>query len=299
NEADKKAALAGNIAQSFSASDMFVNDNLTVADQVNAGKYCDAQGQHCFTASEVTGFFSKVNILDATIPNDLQAQLDTLDGKIDDDITSLTAIKNTEHTSLRTRISNDATKLEALLATRTNEVKELIEFYANDTLGRLKNDIGNVTKAAASVGENLIRLVNSIIAEIAGFIGNLLTKMGVFFAAKFNAFGVVFSSDERLKKNIVPLTDATDTIMQLKGVSYQWRQDEFPDRNLPAGNDIGLIAQDVEKVIPEVVVTDKQGYKSLIYAKLTAVLVEAFKERQQSISTLRDDIALLKAHAGI
>jgi hypothetical protein len=87
-------------------------------------------------------------------------------------------------------------------------------------------------------------------------------------------------SDERLKKNIEPLKSSLGKVMNLNGVSYEWKAEE----NQGKGREIGLIAQDVEAVIPELVYTDSKGYKSLSYDKIVPVLVEAIKEQQQTIA---------------
>jgi len=94
----------------------------------------------------------------------------------------------------------------------------------------------------------------------------------------FTATATSVSSDRRWKKDIQPLQSALQKATELKGVSYQWNLEEYPNRGLCKGKQIGLIAQDVEAVLPELVETDSDGYKSVSYAKLTAVLVEAIKE---------------------
>jgi hypothetical protein len=90
--------------------------------------------------------------------------------------------------------------------------------------------------------------------------------------------GLWTGSDLRWKKNITPLKSSLEKVVQLQGVNYEWRMTEFPDRGFTAGTQVGLIAQDVEKVIPELVKTDDKGYKTLAYDKLTSYLVEAVKE---------------------
>jgi hypothetical protein len=109
---------------------------------------------------------------------------------------------------------------------------------------------------------------------------------------------LVFPSDERLKKNIEPLKSSLDKVMHLKGVSYEWKAEAI----LGKGRDIGLIAQDVEAIIPELVYTDSKGYKSLSYDKIVPVLVEAIKEQQKisdeqhtTIKELKGEIAKLIA----
>jgi hypothetical protein len=98
---------------------------------------------------------------------------------------------------------------------------------------------------------------------------------------------ITFSSDERLKKNIEPLKSSLDKVMKLNGVSYEWEAEEHRGNN----RDIGLIAQDVEKVLPELVVTDDRGYKALSYDKIVPVLVEAIKEQQKFVDEQRITIA--------
>ena len=91
------------------------------------------------------------------------------------------------------------------------------------------------------------------------------------------------SSDRRFKENITPIEGALDKVQRLRGVNFHWRREEYPDLRFKQGRDVGLIAQEVEAVLPEAVETDEEGYKSLAYTKLTALLVEAVKEQQALI----------------
>jgi hypothetical protein len=104
---------------------------------------------------------------------------------------------------------------------------------------------------------------------------------------KFNSNGIQESSDIRFKKNITPLSNALENILKLEGVSYNWKQEEFPDRNFGTQTEIGVIAQEIEKVYPELVATDKEGYKSVQYSHLVPVLIEAIKEQQALIESLQ------------
>ena len=109
----------------------------------------------------------------------------------------------------------------------------------------------------------------------------------------FNGGGDV--SDVRYKKNIIPIQNALDKILKLVGVYYEWRRDEFPKEQLKKGKDIGFIAQEVEKVIPEIVLTDSKGFKALEYERLTALLVEGMKQQQILISEKESKIQKLQA----
>ena len=99
-----------------------------------------------------------------------------------------------------------------------------------------------------------------------------------------NVNGAMYNSDLRFKKNIQPIQNALDIIMALRGVTYQMRSQEFPDRNFRPGTAIGLIAQEVEAVLPELVSTDEKGYKSVDYAKLVPVLIESIKSQKDQLA---------------
>jgi hypothetical protein len=102
------------------------------------------------------------------------------------------------------------------------------------------------------------------------------------------------ASDIRFKKNVVPLQNSLQKVLALKGVNYEWNLKDFPDRGFTAGKQIGFIAQDVEKIIPEVVNTDDKGYKAISYSTLTVVLTEAIKEQQKTIESQQSAISSLQ-----
>ena len=78
------------------------------------------------------------------------------------------------------------------------------------------------------------------------------------------------SSDKRLKKNIKTVTSALDTVGALRGVTFDWREG--------SGKAVGLIAQEVQEVLPEIVSADDNGYLGIRYNNVIGVLVEAIKE---------------------
>ena len=81
--------------------------------------------------------------------------------------------------------------------------------------------------------------------------------------------------------------------MQLNGVNYFWKTTEFPQKVFTKDKQIGFIAQDIEKIYPEVVFTGKDGYKSVDYSRLTPILVEAIKELQKLIEKMQKEIDIL------
>lgn len=102
-------------------------------------------------------------------------------------------------------------------------------------------------------------------------------------------------SDVRYKKDISPLSSALKNVLSLQGVSYHWKTDEFPGKEFPKDRQIGLIAQEVERIYPEVVQTGSDGYKSVDYGRLTPILIEAIKEQQQEIDELKSLVKSLAA----
>jgi len=133
---------------------------------------------------------------------------------------------------------------------------------------------------------------------------------GVKVTGQLSATGdvVAYSSDERLKENIKPIENAVDKIKQLKGVTFDWNEksQELGFEPSTKTNDVGVIAQDVEAVFPQLVHlapfdigSDEEGkatsrtgedYKTVNYARLTAVLIEAVKEQQKQIDELKEII---------
>lgn len=107
------------------------------------------------------------------------------------------------------------------------------------------------------------------------------------------ATNIVTTSDKRFKQDIQPIPNALNMVSKLNGVSYNWQNQSFPEKNFPTTRQLGVIAQDVEKVIPEVVSTDSKGSKAVNYQSLTPVLIEAIKEQQDTIKKQNDKIEAL------
>jgi hypothetical protein len=104
--------------------------------------------------------------------------------------------------------------------------------------------------------------------------------------------GCTSSSDARLKEKIQPLHNSLENILKLRGVSYTWKEPETYGK----GPQVGLIAQELEKVYPQVVQTDpKSGLKSVAYDHLVAPIIEAIKSIVSRFSGLEDDLSDLKA----
>ncbi|NOT52465.1 MAG: tail fiber domain-containing protein [Chitinophagaceae bacterium] len=150
---------------------------------------------------------------------------------------------------------------------------------------RLQNDIpnGKVSLGALDAGGNYF--------ENAKAERNGTYAFSIFGDLWVN--GVTYASDEHFKQNITDIQSPLQKLLQLKGVEYEMKSSEFVKNYFQPGRQIGLLAQDVEKVIPEAV-NEKDGYKGVDYAKLVPLLIEAIKEQQKQIEEQRKMIEALQ-----
>jgi hypothetical protein len=97
------------------------------------------------------------------------------------------------------------------------------------------------------------------------------------------------TSDRRLKENITPITNALEKVKSLTGVMFDWKE-ETKSVHGYEGHDVGIIAQDVQAVLPEAVRTNDTGYLSVRYEKMIALLIEGMKEQQLQIDELKSKL---------
>ena len=134
------------------------------------------------------------------------------------------------------------------------------------------NLTGNVTGTSATLSGNISAVDGTFSGDVSAVDG---TFSGDVSADDFDS-----TSDKRLKSNIKPLNDALQKVKQLNGVSFEMN-------NKPK---IGVIAQEVQKVIPEVVNTKEDGYLSVSYGNIVGLLIEAIKEQQVKIEQLEQKL---------
>ena len=154
-------------------------------------------------------------------------------------------------------------------------------------------------------------VASSIVCESSGRIGianNPGTAYEAFIAGSVSSTGDVtaYASDKRLKDNIRPITDALDKIKILNGIIYRWNDVAGTHGFNQTQDMVGLFAQEVESVMPEVIKLapfDNDGfeksitgenYKTVQYEKLVPLLVEGIKEQQLQIEELKNKIQILE-----
>lgn len=112
-------------------------------------------------------------------------------------------------------------------------------------------------------------------------------------AGTVKASAIDYNSDERLKQNITSIYSSGELLGKLRPVSYFWNE----KGKMKGGNpqlQYGLIAQEVEKVLPNIVSTDNEGYKSVNYNELIPLLLHTVQEQDKKITELQKEIQLLK-----
>ena len=106
------------------------------------------------------------------------------------------------------------------------------------------------------------------------------------------------SSDRRFKDNIKPIENPLEKISKISGNTFDWNEDLKIEHGYE-GNDVGVIAQEIEAVLPQIVTTRESGYKAVKYDKLVALLIEGIKEQQIQINDMKVEIENLKKQKGL
>jgi prepilin-type N-terminal cleavage/methylation domain-containing protein len=130
-----------------------------------------------------------------------------------------------------------------------------------------------------SQGVNIVTGSASVNIDTTGAVGNIALDIQATGKAEiFQAGQFIYSSDMRLKDNVRPIPNALQKVLALRGMNYEWRTNH--------ARDVGLLAQDVEKVFPELVSDTDEG-KGIDYGKLVAPLVEAIRQLKKENDALR------------
>ena len=117
--------------------------------------------------------------------------------------------------------------------------------------------------------------------------GDIRSKRNLIAEEDIIAFS---SSDKRLKDDITLIDEPLSKVMSLDAIEFNWNDNQ----STYTGHDVGLIAQQVEQVAPEIVETRKDGYKAIKYEKVNALLVGAIQEQQKKIEFLEKRLESLE-----
>jgi hypothetical protein len=95
-----------------------------------------------------------------------------------------------------------------------------------------------------------------------------------------------------LKENVTPIVNPIEKISKIGGYTYDWIPMKGIHEN--EGHDVGVIAQEIEKILPEIVTTRDNGYKAVKYERLVALLIECVKDQQKQIDELKEKLNNIK-----
>jgi|LakMenE01Jun11ns_1017448.scaffolds.fasta_scaffold9957386_6 hypothetical protein len=181
------------------------------------------------------------------------------------------------------------TDLTIVNLTTINETASVIFSSGSNRFGDFSNDTHSFTGSVQVSGSHTI-----IGAATA-------TSLGIGMAASATAGRIdatndivaYSSSDIRFKENIVPIENALDKISKISGNTYDWKAETKAEHGYE-GNDVGVIAQEIEAVLPQLVQTRENGYKAVKYDKLVTLLIEGIKEQQKQIDDLTSKVNSLE-----
>jgi len=171
----------------------------------------------------------------------------------------------------------------------TNSTVELHESNATD-FARLSfsNDSGSelwtIAGRARATGSQEIANLNFFYSDSTGNVLRLIGNGDAILSGSLNEL-----SDIQLKKDITPLDPVLSDLTTLSGYSYKWKN------KANTHTQIGLIAQEVQAVYPELVLEDEEGTLSVSYTKMVPILLEAIKEQQQQINELTKEISNIRS----
>lgn len=144
------------------------------------------------------------------------------------------------------------------------------------TLAATSGITGATLNTTGLISGSVIKSANAISGS------SLLIQGAIKATGDVTAF---HSSDARLKDNITPIKGALDKIKTIGGYEFDWN-----NQSEHKGHDVGVIAQEIEFILPELVVTRDNGYKAVRYEKIVALLIEALKEQQLQIDELKSKL---------
>ena len=150
-------------------------------------------------------------------------------------------------------------------------------------------DTVNLVTASANADYRVLLVDNTGLTDEIIYVDN---DNGLTFNPSLNSLqskGEViayYSSDRRLKDNLIPIPSPLEKLSKINGYEFDWNENQ----QVYQGHDIGVVAQEIEEILPELVQTRDNGYKAVKYEKLTAFLVSVVKEQQLQIEDLKSRI---------
>ena len=292
--------LIGSLRTNILSASVYNTFSTSVASRVNTletAGYAVSSSVASATATSISTISGSVK----TVTDALSGRVTTLEGKdisitLTGDVTGTGTITDLANVSFATTIAADSV---ALGTDTTGNYVATMTAGAGITVGTATGE-GSTPVITNTGVTSITGTANQVVASAStggvtlSLPQSIATTSAVAFAS-VSATGdiVAYSgSDKRLKNNIINISDAVTKVRKLNGVTWKWNDDvNEVTKTAPT---TGLIAQEVQEVLPEVVNEREDGYLGIDYSKMVGLLVEAIKEQQNQIDSLTIEIENLK-----
>lgn len=188
-------------------------------------------------------------------------------------------------TSVTANTANFTHSVSAKTASLTHSITANNASFTNsvsaDTASFINSVSANTASFTSSVSADTASITDHITANSIGLTTSITANTGAF-AGEVDALDFNTTSDISMKNSVATIGNASQIIESLRGVSFKWKNNDKPA--------YGVVAQEVEKVLPELVVDNKDGVKSVKYLGLIGFLIESNKQLMQRIETLEDKL---------
>ena len=196
-------------------------------------------------------------------------------------VSNHTAGKDTIFTNLNSDSSSHVEMMRLDGSAESIEIAKKMQFPASHSADKIVMYSGGNEKIGTEANTLLFTADNHKFKDTAGHTNVTFDNAGNISAtADVIAYA---SSDKRLKDNLKPIENSLDKVSKLSGYEFDWNDKQ----EIYQGHDVGVIAQEVEEILPEVVTTRDSGYKAVKYEKLVPLLIESIKELKEEINGLK------------
>jgi hypothetical protein len=191
-------------------------------------------------------------------------------------------------TKITTELINDSAVHNSKIADSAVNATKL-DVTGNGTTGQALLSDGDGTFSWGAAGESYTAGTGMTLTGTQFSIGQAVGTADTVQFGEVRSTGDViayYSSDKRLKENIKPIENALSKIESIGGYTYEWNDKQ----QTYTGADIGVIAQEIEAIAPELVIDRETGFKAVKYEKLVAILIEGIKELSAKVNELENKL---------